>query len=211
MTTTKTTRDSARGANRRGIAGVWLVLSIPLFVAVLGFVLNVGFLWIAEADLENAAASGALTGAKVLGDRPPGVGQSDKGTRGQGDNRNVRESDSPTVRQSESAVAAAAEFLKANCVHGRKIKLGGNSGKHFHSCRSTILLGTVDGRTFRPSQHGSHGGHNNDACYVQLACKVEGPLGWLAGPKVIHASATAVVGRDGRPRLVEIDRVQRGD
>jgi hypothetical protein len=184
MTTIQPTRTTCRGANRRGIAGVWLLLSVPVFVAVLGFVLNIGFLWIAEADLENAAASGALAGAKALGDRQP----SEPGN--------------------ETAVAAAREFVTSNSVQGNQIALGqANPHAKQTRCRGAVLLGKVDGRTFRPSRDGDPG----NACYVHLACKVDGPLGWLAGPKVLRCSATAVVGSDGRPRLVEIDRVRRDD
>jgi Putative Flp pilus-assembly TadE/G-like len=177
-------RCSVRGANRRGIAGVWLLLSIPVFVAVLGFVLNIGFLWIAEADLENAAASGALAGAKALGD-----GQ-------------------PADSVDEQAVAAAREFISSNSVQGKKIALGRSKKQPNRSrCRGAILLGKVDGRTFRAARDGNA----KNACYVHLACKVDGPLGWLTGPKILRCSATAVVGGDGRPRLVEINRVRRDD
>jgi hypothetical protein len=189
MTIAKTTRTIARGANRRGIAGVWLVVSIPLFVAVLGFVLNVGFLWIAEADLDHAAASGALAGAKVLGNR---AGQSTPDVLG---------------NDNDNAVAAAAEFIQSNRVQrgsGGKTEQSRKPGGRF---RRTILLGTVEDRTFRTVPPGKP----RHACFVQLARQVEGPLGWLTGPKTVHASAVAVIGRDGRPRLVEIDRVQGDD
>lgn len=203
MTTTHPTRIPKHGANRRGIAGVWLVLSIPLFVAVLGFVLNIGFLWIAEANLENAAASGALAGVKVLSKRH---------RRDDGNQQSQHPGQNGNGARDQQAVAVAEAFIKANCVNGRRIALQGNSKKRAtprSRCRSVILLGTVVGRTFRASPPGS--GRRHNACYVQLICQVEGPLGWLTGPKKLRTSATAVIGPDGRPRLVEIDRVQRTD
>lgn len=179
------TQPAGRQANRRGLAAVWLVLSIPLFVAVLGFVLNLGFLWLARTQMNNAAASGALAGVQAVAAKQKQTGGSQP-----------------------PAAEAAREFVESNFLHGKRLKVGpsGQSGNRRACCRARVLMGSVRGRTFQIAD-GDSGPAGRDACLVQLSSKVTGPLGWLTGPQTVQVTAVAVIG-NGKPRLVEIDEIR---
>lgn len=46
-------------AARRGISALWLVLTLPLFLILFGFVVELGHLWLARVELENALEAAA--------------------------------------------------------------------------------------------------------------------------------------------------------
>jgi len=46
-------------ASRRGISALWLVLTLPLFLILFGFVVELGHLWLARVELENALEAAA--------------------------------------------------------------------------------------------------------------------------------------------------------
>ena len=54
--------------SRAGLATLWLVLMLPLVLLLLGFVIEIGNLWLARAELENALESAALAAVKEWGD-----------------------------------------------------------------------------------------------------------------------------------------------
>lgn len=45
--------------NRRGISALWFILTLPLCVILFGFVVELGHLWIARVELENALEAAA--------------------------------------------------------------------------------------------------------------------------------------------------------
>ncbi|MGB9688520.1 TadE family protein [Thermogutta sp.] len=55
-------------AGRRGIATLWLVLTLPIFLILFGFVVELGHLWLARVELENALEAAARAAVKAWGD-----------------------------------------------------------------------------------------------------------------------------------------------
>ena len=45
--------------SRRGISALWLILTLPLFLILFGFVVELGHLWLARIELENALEAAA--------------------------------------------------------------------------------------------------------------------------------------------------------
>ena len=65
-----THRGHARA--RRGISTFWLILVLPLFVILLCFVADIGNVWLARVELENAMEAAALAAVKEWGDQGGG-------------------------------------------------------------------------------------------------------------------------------------------
>ena len=91
-------RTLRRPNARTGIALVWLILMLPVLFLLLCFVVEIGNLWLARAELETALESAALAAAKEWGD----AGSS---------------SNTSTPRQ------VAQAFAAANTVRGQPISL----------------------------------------------------------------------------------------
>lgn len=188
-------------ARRSGIAAIWLVLAIPVFAAVLVYVLNIGFLWIARRELENAAASGALAGVQARCEN----NKKDKDTDKEHGDRSDKD---------RKARKTAEQFIESNCVLHHPIRINedgrhkGSKNDQKSSCGARIAFGRVENRTFR-IRHNSKNPRNDCACLVELSKAVEGPLGWFSGRTIIHVHAVAVSsGPRGVPRLVDIDEVK---
>lgn len=56
--------------SRRGIATFWLLLFVPVFLVLLGLVVNVANLWLARVELEDALESAALAAVKEWVENP---------------------------------------------------------------------------------------------------------------------------------------------
>jgi len=57
-----------RRRQRRGVATLWLILALPVLVLLLGVVIEIGNIWLARVELENALEAAALAGVKEWGD-----------------------------------------------------------------------------------------------------------------------------------------------
>lgn len=66
----QTARFAARTSRRarRGVAVLWLILAMPVLLLLVGFVLEIGNLWLARVQLENALESAALAAVKEWAD-----------------------------------------------------------------------------------------------------------------------------------------------
>ncbi len=58
----------ASAGRRSGIITFWAIVSIPIFLCLLCFVLEIGNLWLGRIQLKNALESGALAAVKNWGD-----------------------------------------------------------------------------------------------------------------------------------------------
>lgn len=97
-------RDQSTRTPRCGVAILWLILFLPLFLLVLGLVVDIGNVWLARAELESALESAALAAVKEWGDA------------GGGDTLTARQ-----VGQSfamNSAVRGAPVFISDNYTKG---------------------------------------------------------------------------------------------
>lgn len=56
-----------RSRRRRGVAALWLILALPVLVILLGVVIEIGNIWLARVELENALESAALAAVKEWG------------------------------------------------------------------------------------------------------------------------------------------------
>ena len=103
------TADNRHGprAARRGIATLWLILVLPAMLILLCLVMEIGNLWLARMELEDALEAAALAGVKEWGDIKGG----DTLT-----SRNVaREfAEANTVRGVPVALAAALNYTNTN-------------------------------------------------------------------------------------------------
>jgi len=57
-----------RACQRRGVAALWLILVLPVLVLLLGLVIEIGNIWRARVELENALEAAALAAVKQWGD-----------------------------------------------------------------------------------------------------------------------------------------------
>lgn len=55
-----------RCSNRRGIATMWVILSLPIFVTLIIAITDVANIWLARVELKNALDAAALSGVKSL-------------------------------------------------------------------------------------------------------------------------------------------------
>ena len=152
--------------------------------------MNIGFLWLVRSELNNAGVAGALACAKVK----CGSGQTHSG----GESEKSRKAD-----------RAARQFIESNRLLKRRILLQDANDDHSFKRRAVvhgrILFGVVEGRTFRATSSSRRA----TACLVELSTKVNGPPGWLRGPRTIHVRTVAVCDdNSGTPRLVEVDTVR---
>jgi hypothetical protein len=61
-------RSKTSLAGRRGFATLWLILTLPIFLILFGFVVELGHLWLARVELENALEAAARAAVKAWGD-----------------------------------------------------------------------------------------------------------------------------------------------
>lgn len=54
--------------DREGFSSLWLVLTLPIFLTLFVFMVEIGNLWLARTELENALESSALAAVKEWGD-----------------------------------------------------------------------------------------------------------------------------------------------
>lgn len=90
-----------RRPRRRGISIFWVLLFVPVFVILLGIVVNVANLWLARVELENGLESAALAAVKEWVENGP---------------------------QTDNARLAGVRYAAANCVRGRPLDICGNLG-----------------------------------------------------------------------------------
>jgi hypothetical protein len=116
---------------RRGIAVLWLILVLPIYLLLLGLVVEGGRLWTERAALENALESSVLAAVKQWGD------------------------EGALFEDIPQANLVGIAFARANLVGGRETLLGDenfvfgavvsvNQKNVFH------IGATGDGRQFRP-------------------------------------------------------------
>lgn len=97
-------------AARRGVATVWLVLFLPLFLLMLCFVIESGNLWMARSELESALEAAALAAVKEWGDTSGGS--------------------TSTARQVGQSVAAANTVRGTSLVIGQNYTAGGANNEN---------------------------------------------------------------------------------
>ena len=61
-------RRKRLAARRRGVVALWLIVSLPVLVLLLIFVAEIGNLWLARIELENALEAAALAAVKEWAD-----------------------------------------------------------------------------------------------------------------------------------------------
>lgn len=109
-----------RDSQPRGIATLWVILAVPLFLALLCVVLEVGNLWLARVELENGLEAAALSAAQEW----------------------ASTNDTHQARVRGQAIAAA------NCMRGQPVALDLNESlasppNHNASCDGDIVLGSI--------------------------------------------------------------------
>ncbi len=87
---------------RRGISSMWTILWLPVFLLVFTVLINIGSLWLARVELENALEAAALAAVKEWGDADGG---------------------STTIPRNVGVDAAAFNF-----VRGVPVEIGTNQG-----------------------------------------------------------------------------------
>lgn len=112
-------------APRRGIVTFWALVTIPIFLIMLGVVLEIGNLWMARTQLQNALEAAALAAVKTWGDANGG--------------------DTTTPRQ------VGNEFASACLINGASVSLsaidgtlnqsgGGNANT---TCNGVLVFGVL--------------------------------------------------------------------
>lgn len=66
---TRRTRRRGRWARQRhGVVGLWLIVALPVLLLLLILLIEIGNIWLARAELENALETAALAAVKQWGD-----------------------------------------------------------------------------------------------------------------------------------------------
>lgn len=108
---------------RRGVAALWLILSLPVLVLLLCFVIEIGNIWLARVELENSLEAAALAAVKEWGDAGGGSG-------------------------TETARLVGVEYAKANTVTGSPVAIGtnwdaGDTPNENADCEGDLVFGAV--------------------------------------------------------------------
>jgi hypothetical protein len=112
----------ARRVRRRGVVSLWLIIALPVLLALICFVIEIGNIWLARVELENGLEAAALSAVKEWGDQ------------GGGD----------TLVPRNVGLAYAAE----NTVTGSSVLLGTNYGmasgaNQNFDCSGDLIFGAV--------------------------------------------------------------------
>ncbi len=112
-----------RRRKRRGVAALWLILTLPVLLLLLAVVIEIGNIWLARVELENALESAALAAVKEWGDAGGG-----------GD--------------TETARLVGVEYGGANTVTGSPVGIGtnwnaGNTPNENADCAGNLIFGAV--------------------------------------------------------------------
>jgi hypothetical protein len=194
------TSNFARGA-RRGAVALWVIIATPALTALLVLVADAASLWQARQQLETAASSGALAGARVWAGNGPSVGDD------------------------MAAVNAAKTFTQANRILKNsldadqiEVQLG------LVNPAGMFLMGGGGPPGWNPPAGDQQGGNSPSgpppfgppphvqpppfarACRVRATMQIDSFLAGFAGPYTLQASATAVHDQQGT-RLVRIGGV----
>lgn len=123
---------------RRGVATVWLVLFLPLLMLMLCFVVEIGNLWMARAELETALEAAALAAVKEWGDNSGG---------------------DTLVERNVGVTVAAANYVRGNpLVIGTNYtaaNINNNTNSTFPPTTANLIFGAITQTSptvvFRPS------------------------------------------------------------
>jgi len=88
---------------RRGVATLWLILALPIFLIILGAILEISNLWLARIQLKNGLDAAALAAVKEW-------------------------AETPLVANTQPARDVGVSFANANKAGGDPIPLSDNSG-----------------------------------------------------------------------------------
>ncbi len=105
-TSTSAARSRGPGRSqcrRRGVATIWLILSLPIFAILLCAVLEVGNAWVARVELENSLEAAALAAAKEWGQNAAASGP---GWTAGGRSRGMQLAAANTVREQSVTIAS---------------------------------------------------------------------------------------------------------
>ncbi len=119
MTATGRLAIRQQNDSRRGIATLWILMTVPAVVILFFFVVDIGNIWLARIELTNAVESAAQAAVKTWGEG---------GTKTQ-------------------ARRAAKDFAAANTVIGEPVILNLNKDtmntNDNKNCRGNIVLGSL--------------------------------------------------------------------
>lgn len=189
-------------AARRGVATVWLVLFLPLFLLMLCFVIESGNLWMARSELESALEAAALAAVKEWGDTSGGS--------------------TSTARQVGQSVAAANTVRGTSLVIGQNYTAGGanneNTNITFPPNTANLIFGALTSTSptvvFCPTVTPSCGfGAVPDFAVRAESIKVITPVcsslfGAILGSFQVHAQATAYYTCSTRcPSIIRVDTI----
>ena len=177
---------------RRGAATMWVVLALPAFIVLLCVVVEVGNLWRARVELQNAMDAAALAAVKEWSD---------------GGN---------TAKNRATSRSVGKAFAKANATSGQSVSIDENEDEGADandndSPAGNIVLGTVSqvGSELQFNASGSPGGAGDFGIRTQATVSVKRICPSLGGGSfTIQAQAVARVpaSGSGSPQLVRVDK-----
>lgn len=107
--------------SRRGVATLWLIVSLPVLLLLVCFIVEIGNIWLARVELENALESAALAAVKEWADAAGG--------------------------DTQQARFVGMEYAAANTVTGTPVTLAhnyisGNTNQNA-SCEGDLVFGAL--------------------------------------------------------------------
>ncbi|MFI4876376.1 MAG: TadE/TadG family type IV pilus assembly protein [Blastopirellula sp. JB062] len=190
--------------SRRGASVLWLIVFMPLALTGLIFTIEIGRLWLARAEVENALESGALA-AVIEWERL----------------------DPNTVLSTETARQAAADLAATNTVLGAPFAFA-DPNLNFSPCNlgngqvfcngndqldGELVFGAITQIqptvVFDPEANPLLPNHFH-AVLVRSAFSVPSQIslgGYSLGPYSVQAESVAMVDSNGQARLVRIDSI----
>ena len=181
---------STHRRERRGVVALWVILLTPVLMLMLFFVADIGKIWIARAELENALEAAALAGVRTWGEAAGG----------------------PTA----AARNVAVEYASVNTVDGQLLVITDNLNvgappNENDSLTGNLVFGSATQAgtnwIFDSGTAPDCGAGRSYAIRAQAAAPVtsfcDGFLGLTFGPYEVQVETTAIYNcANNAPRLV---------
>lgn len=169
----RTARDRRQSSLRRGIATIWVILSLPVALILLITVVEIGNLWTARTELQTNLEAAALAGVKTWGDESEAL--------------SMAMNPHPTpgaIAVTGAARDAAISTFAVNSVNGQFFSLSRNetddsddqTGYDNTSCTGDIILGgfpTAGGNAFNATSAVGCGRSTMTTTNINLVLDIE--------------------------------------
>ncbi len=177
-------RRSSPASCRRGIVTIWTILAVPVMLTILCVVVEVGRLWQARAQLENALEAAVLAAVQEWGRR------------------------GGTAKQVPAGAIVGKAYARANAIHGTPVDLDDRAIVPDAAWAFGTVTPTEGGFDFTPNPDAQ----TNLAVVVQATAKVpalfRSSLGRWIGASTVTAGTAAFYDPSAQPPRARLIRIR---